>query len=146
MPAPLGNQYAVGNSGRPRTYDRDYIHEELQKWSEAPDSVVLTQFCDKFKIASTKIQDFAREDDEFRTTLRLVRDRLGARREIYHNKGTIQPTSYNRYVKHYDGFLKQDEREDKEHEKQISDKPEGSGSVIINIQDYSGKKVAEEVS
>lgn len=105
--------------GRPRTYDREWLRDQLAEWSLKPESVVLTQFCDEYSIASTKVQDFAREDIEFRTTLRIARDRLASRREIYFNQGTIQPASYNRYVKHYDGFLKDDENEDAKLQAQV---------------------------
>jgi hypothetical protein len=149
MAAPEGNQYAVGHGkGRPRTYDRDYIREQLDLWARKPTSLILAQFSDEYDIPTSTVMDFAREEEDFRATLNIARNRLASRREVMLHSNSLHQAGYNRYQSHYDGFLKIDEREDIEHAGAVKHKIEAVESnkpININIIDYSGKKTVQEL-
>lgn len=150
MAAPKGNKNAIGNKGgRPREYDRDYIEEQLDLWSQKSDSIILPQFSAEFSIPSDTVLEFAKEDIEFRRTLTIARSRLAARREVMLHQNALHQASYNKYQVHYDTYLKKDEREDAEHAavvKQKSEVAESNKPININIIDYSGKKTVQELS
>ena len=130
-----GNTASVGNKGgRPRTYDRDYIHEQLDLWSQKPDSIILPQFSAEFSIPSDTVLEFAREDPEFRRTLTIARSRLAARREVMLHQNALHQASYNKYQVHYDTYLKHDEREEKEHTAEVQARVDSKQDTSFNFK------------
>jgi hypothetical protein len=149
---PIKNHEQMKHAGgRPRKYDREFLQDELIKWSEKEDSVVLTQFSSEYCIDADAVLRIASEDKEFHNTLRLVRNRLAARRELMHNQGAVTANSYNRYVKHYDTYLKHDEREEFKFEKETAAKASADAGLaqdneitIQVIRDRHRNKVSTE--
>lgn len=80
MPAPKGNQYAIGNNGgRPPTYDVAEQTKALDEWSKTDDATALCQFCNQQDIYSDLVYDWRDRDEEFARTLKKAKSRIAER-------------------------------------------------------------------
>ncbi|MCP5097603.1 MAG: hypothetical protein GY943_18810 [Chloroflexi bacterium] len=71
MPAPKGNQYAIGNSGRPSTYNPDIIPELLDLASKGKS---LAQISAKLNIPRTTMISWGDVHPEFSTVLTRAKE------------------------------------------------------------------------
>jgi len=115
MPAPLGNQYAVGNQGgRPPKYDLVKEAQELLEWSKNPTSLCLYQFTFDKPYLAVQLTEFAQQNEEFSLALRKAKERLVVHREAACNQGKMNSRIWGRSVRIYDHMLRAEEEETKD--------------------------------
>lgn len=119
MPAPAGNQYALGNQGgRPQRFDKKIEGEELLKWAMLDTSLVLRMFAPMRGYSFDTMIRWAEEDEEFRQLYNMAKEMVGARREIrLIEDGSSAP--FQRYATFYDKALQMHEREEKSFESSL---------------------------
>jgi hypothetical protein len=109
MPAPLGNQYAVGaDSGRPRKWDRDKVAQDMLEWAKQPDSINLNKFCALYEppIPPSFITKWANQSEEFDQAYESVKSSLGYRREEMLTNNTLHVKAYDLNATVYDYFIR----------------------------------------
>jgi len=105
MPAPAGNQYALGNTGgRPREFDRVKIAADLLEWAAKDDSINLNKFCAYNGINPYAMLRWKEEDKEFRKAYEEAKSWLGFRREEQLSKGKLHVKAYDLNATVYDAF------------------------------------------
>lgn len=98
--------------GRPREYDRVQVAKDLIEWAQKDDSFNLNGFSAEYMITPSKVSDWSREDPNFREAFELAKAYLGARRERGLAEGKVHVKAYDLNASVYDGYLKQERRED----------------------------------
>lgn len=125
MAAAKGNKYAVGaDNGRPREHDRKKLAGELVKWAQKPESINLNEFCCIQMIPPSKIAQWAREEEDFRTAYELAKSFLGTRRELWLNQELLHTKAYDLNAAVYDYFLKEEKRDQAAFEVKLKAKEE----------------------
>ena len=83
MGAPKGNQYAVGNSGRPSGYKAEYSRQAKELCTLGATVNELARF---FQVGENAIYDWANKNKEFAKALQLGREACDERveRALYH--------------------------------------------------------------
>jgi hypothetical protein len=134
MPAPPGNQFAVGNSGgRPRIHKREELMKDLLKWSLLPHSFNLNRWCGDKDLCYEYLQRWAKEDDEFRLILLKVKGNLAVNREQMLCQGYFHPVAYKAGVNTYDKIMYEQWKEEKEYEYGLKNKAEVKGNVKVTV-------------
>lgn len=120
MPAPEGNQYAVGHGeGRPPldlNWDEEF--EELTKWALKPDSLIIRAFAPARGYSHRTLERKAPENEDFCRKYNIALELIGARRELMYLVD-LSPCAFQRYATYYDKSLQAHERDDKEHAAKI---------------------------
>lgn len=119
MPAPTGNQYALGctTSGRPPR-DLVALANELLAWAQKDTSLNLNGFCAANLLPPQKISLYAEQDEVFREALETTKGILAERREARLSEGTLHCKAYDLNANVYDHFMdhKQEKRMKLEHD------------------------------
>ena len=90
MPAPKGNQYAVGNQGgRPPKYDLEQEAQDLLDWSKLDNSICLHGFVDDKEYVPEQLCQFAKQSEVFSLALKKAKSRICKRREEMCNDGLM---------------------------------------------------------
>jgi hypothetical protein len=136
MPAPFGNQNAVGNAGgRPCKYDLEKEAQDLLAWSKNPDSVNLYQFTDDKEYSARHLHDFCDRSFEFSEAFKKAKERLALHREAKAAKGEMYTKVYELSARVHDWIL-DDKLEwiaDREAERKRSIQPELSPESLVQI-------------
>jgi hypothetical protein len=130
--------------GRPRVHNREQIAIDLVAWADKPDSINLCKFCSTYvpKIPASKIMQWAREDENFRSSYEIAKQALGYRREEWLNGDMLHVKAYDLNAKAYDPFLKEEHRQEAEFLSRLKQKEESAKQQInLNITDYSQAKI-----
>ena len=110
----------INKGGRPRTYDRDEIEQQLMAWAFREDSTNMTAFSAEYLIAPSVMLKWAKADPEgFGQTYDVARSLIATRREMLLSRGQLHVKAYDLNAAHYDRYLKADQREDKQHEAEL---------------------------
>ena len=113
--APFGNQNGLGH-GRPPEYDVIKEADELLAWAKKDQAIILLDFVNPKPYTRHKLAEFARQSDYFRRALEKAHELIASRREHFLHSGNFNQVAFNRYQHNYDSWLKQCDRDDKEHE------------------------------
>src|SRR5277367_4267778 len=97
--------------GRPRTWDREKIADELVAWAMLDDSINLNAFCAIKLMPPSKISEFANEDKRFHEAYEIAKSYIAIHRENRLTDGTLHVKAYDLNARVYDYFLKQDHKE-----------------------------------
>lgn len=120
MPAPFGNQNAIGNEGgRPRIHKREELLQKLIEFSKKRSSTSLNQYCEEQDISPEYISRWSKEDIEFRQIMMIVRARLAARREEFMNMNAFSHVVYSGGLRYYDRFANEQWCEEKTFESNL---------------------------
>lgn len=113
MAAPKGNKFAVGNSGKPKLWDREKVFSDLIEWAKQPDSINLNKFCATYDppFSPTKLHDWLKESDEYREAYSIAKSFLGFRREEKLTQGLLHQKAFDLNATVYDLFLKEELRD-----------------------------------
>ncbi len=115
MPAPVGNQYALGNQGgRPSKYDLIKEAQELLEWSKSSNSLCLYQFTFDKPYLAVQLTEFAQKNEEFSLALKKAKERIAVHRAEACNQGKLHQRIWNRSARLYDHMLKEQEDADKD--------------------------------
>lgn len=134
MPAPPGNQYALGNQGgRPRIHKREELMQDLLKWSLLPHSLNLNRWIGDKDLNYEYIHRWANEDDEFRLIVLKVKGNLAANREQMLCQGYLHPVAYKAGLNTYDKIIFDQWKEEKEFEYGLKNRAETKGNIEIKI-------------
>lgn len=123
MPAPKGNQYAVGNEGgRPPKYDLEQEARDLLEWSLLDNATTLYKFTNEKDYCASELCEFARRSDVFAAALKKAKERIGDRREDQANDGILNYGIWNRWAPVYSDMLHQheDELEERKHQRALA--------------------------
>lgn len=123
MPAPTGNQYALGNGGgRPRSWDREQISQEFLEWAKLPDSTCLAGFCEYKLLPPQKLSEWASQSEEFREIYWLVKSILHRRREQLVSTENLAQVAYRLSNHTYDYFVREEDRDYFKYQKELEAK------------------------
>lgn len=107
MPAPIGNQNAIGNNGgRPEEFDKVAVAAALIEWAKRDDSINLNKFCAYHDpiINPRSMLRWAHEDVEFCRAYEKAKSFLGFRREEKLSSGELHSKAYDLNATVYDQF------------------------------------------
>jgi hypothetical protein len=101
-------------AGRPQEWDVDYIIQELAIWARLPDSLNINAFCTSLnpEIDPEYLRQISKKNPELSRTLRIAKAYLATRREEANTEKMLGDKGYAANIKHYDIFLKMDEKEE----------------------------------
>ncbi len=119
-----GNQNAVGNSGRPRSWDPIIEAEALLEWIKQPDAIILHKFSSSRGYCRDKFHLWNKECPEFSDAYKLAYEVISARREELALNSAIEKSVYHRHQGIYDKYLVAFEREEKEFDARLKAKVE----------------------
>lgn len=142
MAAAKGNDYAVGNEGgRPPKWHDDVVKAMCSKligWAEKDDSYIFPQFCVQEKITMRQFYYLKEAYEEFSEAFSYAKALLACRimQQTGKNK-EIHPSLSLRYIKYYDEFLYQFDKQDKA----ITNHMVGGGTFVA--EDYSNAELVE---
>lgn len=124
----------VNKGGRPRTYDRDEVEQNLISWALREDSVSMTGFSADYLIPPSVVLKWVRADpDGFGQTYDVVRSLIAKRREHRLNNGQLHIKAYDLNASHYDRYLKDDQQADKKYEADLKgDKKDDAPQEVVN--------------
>lgn len=108
---PLGNQNAVGNSGRPPKWDPSVEAKALVEYAKSDNAIVLRKFAGMRGYSDDRFDDWCEQNVEFREAYELARTLIGARREELVQINAHNKSPFERYATMYDRKLKQHEIE-----------------------------------
>jgi len=134
MPAPLGNQYAVGNpnSGRPSEHNVEEMAKKLLLWAKKEEAWILREFAPLNGFSCTTMHRWVTENEVFRNAYEQAKDIIGCRREKMYLKERSEST-YKRYAAYYDSDLFKFEELIKEKDAKRSKDAEGNKVTNYNI-------------
>lgn len=100
--------------GRPIKYDRAQMAKEIIEWAKKPDSINLNGFCiDRDEpIDPSQVVAWSKEDGPFSQAYRIAKAFIARRRELMLSAETLHARAYERNVKVYDLFIKEEDREE----------------------------------
>jgi hypothetical protein len=104
--------------GRP-SIDLQKVSKEMLEWSLKEDSFNLCGFSGEYEYPPSVITKYARENEQFKATYEIVKARLAKRREQGLALGLVHVKAYDLNSKHYDLYLKEDWKEEKEFESSL---------------------------
>lgn len=115
MPAPQGNQYAIGNSGGGSYLNINWEDEfnDLLEWAKKPDSLIIRMFAPSKGYSHRTLERNAQTNEEWCRKYNIALELIGARRELMYLID-LAPCTFQRYASYYDKSLQAHEREDKE--------------------------------
>ncbi len=131
--------------GSPRVYDRSEIARQLLEWSLKETSLNLCGFCGEKEIDPNVILRWTKDlnDDEFGRAYRLVKARLGERREQRLGEGKLHTKAYDLNAKTYDYFLKVEHYEQLDYEAKLK----AAEAITVTDQQLEGyAKVTNAIS
>lgn len=142
MPAPLGNKYAVGNSGKPKQFDIEAEAKDLIEWSKKPEALVLRKHGPLRGYHSATMNRWAEENQVYREAYNMAKDLIGARREelLIINQSSAP---FQRYAKWYDQSLEKHEREEKAYEASLKNESEEKPSKVVFEVNYGAQDKIE---
>jgi hypothetical protein len=96
--------------GRPRTYNREEIAQDLEEWGALDTSINLNSFCVYHDppFPPEKLSVWAKEDPQFRQALDIAKGMVACRREKWLNEKKLHVKAYDLAQYAYDYFLRQD--------------------------------------
>ncbi len=141
--APFGSKNALGNKGgRPITYEVDEVAERLDEWSQKESSIAFSGFCAEMSLDPDFFYDSVARHPKFSGSYRIAKQRLAHRRAQMYNSDALKEKDFLMYQKHYDAFLKREDRDDLQFELKIKNLLDSQ----YNEQTLSEfKKLMEEV-
>jgi|SRR5690606_211295 len=128
--------------GRPIKFDKEKIAKAMLKWAAKDTSLNLNAFCTTHDpiIPPKYISEWARGNEEFSVSYEVVKAFLAARREQKLHAGALHVKAYDLNIAVYDHFVKEERREQKEHEIGLKTKSE------TESQDNFARKIAQAVN
>jgi len=125
--------------GAPRTWDRVEIAEKLLDWSKKDTSYHLGEFCADIEIDPNTLLKWTNSEDEFGRTYRIVKARLGARREKKEALNHIHSKGYELNVMTYDPFLLHQKQEFERFKSDLAKEEKAEEIKQINCIQYNQK-------
>ena len=126
MSAPKGHKAynTKGEGGRPVTHDKDVLADKLVEWAQKEDSINLNAFCCSLRplISPQRLCDFVLAHERLGEAMKIAKSFIAARRELRLNEGKLHVRAYDFNAAVYDYYVKQERREDKEHEIEMKSK------------------------
>lgn len=105
--------------GRPRKYDREKVFNDLVEWSKTDNALILADIHQVIDVTYDELLSWIIDEPKFACHMKQIRLNLASKRERLHNEGKITYASYGKYQRHYDIYLKQDERDELAYEYEL---------------------------
>ncbi len=97
-------------NGRPREHNREQIALDLIEWAKLENSMNFNKFCCTREppIPASKLLQWSKECDQFRTAYEIAKAFLGCRREEWLSKEMLHVKAYDLNATVYDLFAKEE--------------------------------------
>jgi hypothetical protein len=108
--------YNVNGDGRPRTYDRELMAQDLLDWVENEDSIDIKQWRIKHKITRDKVMDMRNQSENFNDAYAYAFDVLAQRRWEMNHTDELKDSLYGLHARVYDRDLDEQKKSEKKYE------------------------------
>jgi len=144
MVAAHGNNYAIGNSGRPSQYDLEKVGKDMIVWAtNNPKALTVPQFAVSIGVHSSTMIRWCKENQEFQESYMIAKELIGINRlnstmNQEKDKPRLEGNIYLKTIGNYDGDVHNYLHDEKTYEAELkADKDQKTTPIQINLVDYS---------
>lgn len=136
------------NSGRIPEWDKEAVANKLIEWAKKDDSLNLNHFCCTHipPIPPSYIVRWSKDSDVFCQAYEIAKSQLGHRRERKLKEGELHVKAYDLNAATYDYFLKQEKRDQAEHEASLKNQDNNKPQEVVFKVNYDKSNDSIKIS